>query len=531
MRAGCSSHNHKTCLKGTREGVLWDIEAWEADKTHKSVYWLKGVAGSGKSTVAQTFAQNSAVNGDLGASFFCSRDYPDRRNLHLIFSTLAFDLAYWSDDFKTALVPIIRSNPNVQYDALPVQLEKLLVRPFKQTGLFATIVVDALDECEDKEPVSEFLSALALHVDNMPTVKLFITGRPEDRIRSGFKLPPLRTKELPLHDIESAIVDSDIKSFLETRLEEIATRRRHSISGQWPSDRDITTILKKTAGLFIIAAVIVRFIDSPFASPQKRLKLIVDLPNSTVYEGKSGIDAVYQQILSASFENADEDDPEFFNQLHLVVGSIVLALKPLPRASLAEILEITPEIIWNMLTHLHSVLIVPESKSEPIRILHKSFADFVTDNQRCRDVRFHIDPPTYHSELGGHCLKLMKARLMKNICRLPRYAINNDIPDLPARQQKYIGAPLLYACSSWTKHLLLSSDAGDDTGTVVRSVNDLFKHHLLSWLEVLSIEENFHIAIYSLHDLRSWLTNVSIFYCNNSSAITHSRARLLLKIY
>jgi hypothetical protein len=110
------------------------------------------------------FAERSAANGNLRASFLCSRDYPDRRNLHLIFLTLAHDLAYWSTDFKAALVPIIRVNPNVQDDSLPVQLEKLLVRPFKQTGLSATIVIDALNECDDKEPVLEFLSALAVHV-------------------------------------------------------------------------------------------------------------------------------------------------------------------------------------------------------------------------------------------------------------------------------------------------------------------------------------------------------------------------------
>jgi hypothetical protein len=38
---------------------------------------------------------------------------------------------------------------------------------------------------------------------------------------------------------------------------------------------------------------------------------------------------VYHQILSASFEHADEDDAVFFNQLHLVAGSILIALKPL----------------------------------------------------------------------------------------------------------------------------------------------------------------------------------------------------------
>jgi hypothetical protein len=226
VKAGYSSGNHKPCLNGTREGILLDIESWEAGKTNESVYWLKGVAGCGKSTIAQTFAERSAAHGNLGASFFCSRDYPDRRNLYLIFLTLAYDLAYWSADFKTALVLIIRANPNVQHDALHIQIEKLLVRPFKQTGLSATIVVDALDECEDKEPVSEFLSALAAHIDTMPAVKFFITGRPEDHIRSGFTLPSLRTKELPLHDVDSAIVDSDIKLFVNTRLDEIAARRR-----------------------------------------------------------------------------------------------------------------------------------------------------------------------------------------------------------------------------------------------------------------------------------------------------------------
>jgi hypothetical protein len=54
---------------------------------------------------------------------------------------------------------------------------------------------------------------------------------------------------------------------------------------KWPSDRDIAVVLKKTSGLFIIASVILRFIDSPFVSPQKRLKLIVDPPESMIYEG------------------------------------------------------------------------------------------------------------------------------------------------------------------------------------------------------------------------------------------------------
>jgi len=32
VRAGYGSGNHKQCLKGTRDRILWDIEVWEADK-------------------------------------------------------------------------------------------------------------------------------------------------------------------------------------------------------------------------------------------------------------------------------------------------------------------------------------------------------------------------------------------------------------------------------------------------------------------------------------------------------------------
>ena len=146
-------------------------------------------------------------------------------------------------------------------------------------------------------------------------------------------------------------------------------------------------------------------------------------------------------------------------------------------------------------------------------------------------MRYHVDSPTHLSGLGVHCLKLMKMTLRKNICWLPWYVMNNDVEDLPTQWKRYIRASLLYACSSWAKHLQLSSQAGGNTSSVLMLVNEFFTCHLLSWLEVLSIEEHLHTAIYSLHDVRSWLTDVSTSYCCNSSAVPHSRPRIPIKIY
>ena len=68
-------------MKGTRRDVLSQIESWLMDKQDKRVFWLNGIAGTGKSTIAQTFAEMSFADGKLGASFFYSRDFEDRSNL------------------------------------------------------------------------------------------------------------------------------------------------------------------------------------------------------------------------------------------------------------------------------------------------------------------------------------------------------------------------------------------------------------------------------------------------------------------
>jgi hypothetical protein len=511
--AGHTSGNRKPCLEGTRTAVLQEIEAWEADGKDTSIYWLKGLAGCGKTAIAQTVAEHSAAKGRLGGSFFCSRDLKDTRDLHLIFPTLAQQLAYnHPTTFRPALVQAIRSSPDIRHDKLEVQFEKLILGPLKSVETPTTIVVDALDECEDEEPVSQFLFALARHANEISIHKIFITGRAEDHIRAGFKIPSLRTKMLPLHDVESAVVDSDIKLYVEYRLGDIATRKQNSIAGPWPSEKDVTEITRISSGFFIIASVIISFIDDPYETPQDQLKLILNMSDIGIYVGKGNsiIDVRYGQILASSFRDAHEDDSGPFEWFRRVVASIALAFNPLSRASLARILETTPERIWTILSRLHSVLIVPDSDTEPIRICHKSFADFLTNRQRCSDPRLHINASSHHLDFGISCLKLMET-LKGNMCDLPRYAMNRDILDLPTRRENYIGAPLIYACEFWINHLLSSSEPLDDTeAQIVKLINHFFKKHLLSWMEVLSILGKLRVAVYYLHDLRSWLTHAHV---------------------
>jgi hypothetical protein len=222
--AGYLCGNRPGCMKGTRRDVLLQLEHWLKDKQDKCVFWLNGLAGTGKSTIAQTFAEMSFVDGKLGASFFCSRGSDNRSNLRSIFPTLAFQLAHRYPDFRQKLLPILKANRDVGQESLTSQLEKLLVGPFQTTQIPTLIIIDALDECRDEEPASALLSILSRYVDKIPLVKFFITGRPEPRIRSGFRLELLRphTDVLRLHDVKPDLVNSDIKLFLKVRLADIA---------------------------------------------------------------------------------------------------------------------------------------------------------------------------------------------------------------------------------------------------------------------------------------------------------------------
>jgi hypothetical protein len=259
--AGYLSGNRQGCLRGTRKDVLWQIECWLTDEQDQRIFWLNGLAGTGKSTIAQTFAETSFADGKLGASFFCSRDFEDRSNIHNIFPTLAFQLAYRYPQFRKALLPVLKANPEIGRESLCSQLEKVIIGPFKPPA-FDPHHHRRPRRMQGQRPASAILSVLSRYLDQIPQVKFFITGRPEPQIRTGFRLKLLQpiTEVLKLHDVERSSVDSDIKLYLRTRLNDIAkTRSDCDFTEDWPSSYDIDILCKKAAGLFIYASTVVKF--------------------------------------------------------------------------------------------------------------------------------------------------------------------------------------------------------------------------------------------------------------------------------
>jgi len=501
--------DRKGCLKGTREVVLNEIEDWVTDFNKPPVYWLNGLAGTGKSTIAKTVAERAFADGWLGASFFCSRDYSDRSDLRLVFPTLAVQLAHRYTEFRSIFVPLVQSDPGVTRESLYNQMKKLIVLPLKESAVSTVIVIDALDECKDDEPASAILSVLGQFVSRTPKVKFFVTGRPEPRIREGFQLPLLakETDVFFLHKVERSLVDNDIRLFLEKSFLELTRRPRGP--GDWPTKEQLDLLCERAAGLFVYAMATVRFIGHKNSHPNKQLDRLLQSPESSAREGKvefrtdTTLDSLYTTILHEAFGRDDsEDDPN----VRSILGAVVLAVNPLSSSTIAALSEgLNTDDVTPILSSINSLLILQDGVDHPVRFFHKSFPDFITDPTRCTDKRFHISPSNHHSQLVIGCLNLMNRTLEKNIFKLPDAVANLDVNDLKERTERYLNRALEYACISWHTHLAATHGASDHTLAITSALRRFLEGKFLFWLEVLSVLGAVRTAADALQVTTDWL--------------------------
>ena len=358
-------------------------------------------------------------------------------------------------------------------------------------------------------------------VKKIPRVKFFITGRPEPRIKTGFRLPLLvnATNIFILHDVHPLQINNDIQVFLKHELSELAQRRQLH---KWPSNKDLDMLCHRAAGLFVYAVATVKFLDNK-AQPPKRwqLEVIARLPECTDHEGKTHfrpnatLDSLYMSILETAFT---EQHPEVYSRVRSTIGAIFLLINPLPPSGITELIGLDPEELILFLTLVHSLLALDQDFNQPVKPFHKSFPDFITDPSRCTDTRFYISPPHLHSELATNCLRVMNEGLKQNLLSLPSYALNSEVEDLQTRVDDHVSIGLQYACNSWHAHL--TKTTGDFTN-VTPNLHVFLEEKFLAWLEVVSVLGATRGAIAALEQLMSWLQEVC-FGLSPVSSVTNT---------
>jgi hypothetical protein len=492
----------EVCYEGTRVDILETIEGWlESDDEHR-IFWLSGWAGSGKSAIARTIAQQCEKSNRWMATFFFRQDDESTSTTEKFVGTLARQLAGQNARYKAALQETLSTDLTVLDRALRSQWEKLIAAPIARLAkdgdqIPLTLVIDALDECSASEiHLMSQIFGVRKSNDSIPT-RILITGRPETRIRdemAALGVPDTHRRSLQ----DESDTERDIRTFMQVKLARVPLE-----------DRDITLdeLCRKASRLFIWASTACRQLLS--TNPRSLVSVVVKRLLSTAANNpEKNLDTLYLEILRGAIGESEEEQAllDFCKQLRYVLGSIVTLQEPLPASSLDILLDIgingangalgTSAVLDN----LHSIVDLPDEHKRPLRLHHPSFRDFLVNNSRCDDDRVVINESTAHFELAQSCLQLLEKTLRADICQVHKPGTTTATVDL-REVEKSIPMEVQYACLYWVAHLGLgvSSHRPMDAGMVL----EFLKKHFLHWLEALAWMRRLSSGVESIRKLQS----------------------------
>ncbi|KAH8588760.1 WD40-repeat-containing domain protein [Bisporella sp. PMI_857] len=474
------------CLHNTRVDLLQRIYSWADGKDgqdERCIFWLSGLAGTGKSTIARTVARTFFDQERLGASFMFSKGGGDVSHASKFFTSLAVQLTYTVPSLQTYIRDAVRRRSDITNLSLLDQWRQLVLGPLsrlEESHQSYVLVVDALDECEGDNNVRIILELLA-EARSLKTVRLrvFLTSRPEIPIRDSMH-HSIRAERLhvALHNVPLMNVNHDILLFLEYNLGKI--RRELTFEEDWPGEEVLRQLVLYACGLFIWAATACRFIREGRRFARKRLDTILKGSSSAITAPEKHLNEIYLAVLkhSISSDYSDEEKEEAYDMLKRTLGSIVVLLSPLSTSSLSMILQLSREDVDSTFNDLHAILDIPTDSTRPLHLHHPSFRDFLLDKDRCGD--FWVDKKEAHKNLAARCIQLMSQTLKKDICEM------HD-PGSQANQvesiwiEKYLPPEVQYACLYWVQHLQRSGSQAYDGEEAHR----FLQAHLLHWLEAL----------------------------------------------
>ncbi|KIJ50383.1 hypothetical protein M422DRAFT_777108 [Sphaerobolus stellatus SS14] len=504
---------------GTRVKLLEDIWSWaKSSDLDKWSFIVSGGAGTGKSTIAYTVAEKLEKNGMLGASFFFARDSKDVSDTKHLVSSLARQVASYHPHIRPKIAEAIRrrraSSGVTLFDEFhQLILEPLASLPPNSPTIF--FVIDALDECLDQINSNNLFDIVAMELKgrSLP-LKIFLTGRPN--AHSSFT----KRSHCILHDLNQAELKADISTYLNERFSDISKMELVGRSN-WYTPRDISNLTEQCHGLFIYASTSALYIKNrlDFSKPEESLKKVLTPKRLGINGPQESLNRLYFDILADAFgpkTNISQKEHDQFIQRRIrpALASISVLFQPLSVPSLAQILKHMEnsqvkdaDDVRRALKRLAAVILIPEDNERPLRTLHASFPEFLTDRKRCQAVHkgepwFFVDSEESHSHLAFACLDILIDQLQQNILNISDPGLlNSEIPNLDSLITQHIPLHLQYACLHGFSHVIAVQAP---SLLLLRKLSTFVNIKLLEYIEVLSLLGRTEVALRTLSEVWAW---------------------------
>ncbi|KAG9092710.1 hypothetical protein FS749_015500, partial [Ceratobasidium sp. UAMH 11750] len=483
------------CTPNTRTDVLQDLRDWVHYGKFQKVYWLNGIAGTGKTTVAHSLCEWLESSGKPSASFFCSRHLPDCRDVKRILPSVAYQLAELSRPFRCAVSRALDQDPKLGNRPVDEQFKRLIAVPFENIGhtfgIDVVVVLDALDECEDKDGVKQVLDACFNDSFDFP-VRFLITSRRNPGIleRMLASQPGPSRAELRLHEVDRTVALEDVRTYLGARLEHLNL-----------SDSDIECLIRRSGGWFQYAVSIVKYIGRDnVPSVARRLKRLLAISSYTETTPIQEMDLFFTTILDELIDQTGPDDSRWDGVL-LVLRSMLCIREPLSICTIAELLRLDfDHLVHLFLRPLLPVLHVSNSGELGIT-LYDSFANYLLDPQRSS--KFHCDVQLDNMLLAQSCFTIFDAASPAfNLCNLESsYFLDQEVTGIGEQANESIPHAMWYASRHWATHLKLARVSDD----LLASLQNFLSKRLLLWMEVMNLKHSISRAVELVRGVHTWL--------------------------
>ncbi|KAF2008755.1 hypothetical protein BU24DRAFT_359758, partial [Aaosphaeria arxii CBS 175.79] len=498
---------------------------WADGQDDRHIFWLSGLAGTGKSTISRTVAREYHQQQRLGASFFFSRGGGDVGHAGTFATSIAFQLAHNVPASRQHIRSAVKERSDITNQSLRDQWRHLVLDPLSKLegSLSYVLIVDALDECDDESDIQIIVQLLG-EARSLERVRLrvFLTSRPEVPIRHGFfQIPNAEHQDFLLHNISPSIVDNDISLFLQHYLRIVGQER--SLDVDWPGPETIEQLVRRACGLFIWAATAWRFIRDGKKFAARRMETILASNSSTAAAPEKHLNEIYVTVLNNSVDTnyTDEERAEHYKTLRYILGSVVIAFSSLPVDAWSKLLHVSKQDVGQTLEDLYAILDIPKDPTRSVRTHHPSFRDFLLNKDRCGDA-FWVDEKQAHAALAGHCIQLMSSALKQDICGVDTPGML--VAEIERRKvEQSLPPELQYACLYWVQHVQKS-------GTQLRDndqVHQFLQEHILHWLEALGWMGKVSEGVYAIASLESSVA-VSSSDGPSLSAFAHDAKRFVL---
>lgn len=499
--ASMDQSGRQPCLPGTRVDIIKLIMDWYSDDSdgRKSVMWLRGQAGAGKSTLSTTIAMMmDRIHGVNLLGAFCFFNEFSQGKATDTIRTIAYQLARFDPSIGATIEQVIKKFPDIAKERLEDQFELLLsftaLRTISWPRGPVLVVVDALDQSGSDTERADLLRVLSKGALKLPRfLRILVVSRPESDIYYHFRKPFIRHEELT---IDTEICRADVAAFIRSQLH--ATKEKneylHNPMPDWPGEKEINDLTSLAAGHFIWAATACRLIDKSH-NPQTTMG---ELIKPQVSESSTSAFPKLHELYRTALQYAGKwSDSSFGREIRDVLGVVICARTPLSPIAISSLLKplappLKPRLrVMYTISNFGSVLHWSETnETVPIRILHTSFRDYLT--RRDCNTSWAIDVAHHNKQLAHGCIAHLENRLWENMCNLVLGQLVESDP---------FAESVKYACKYWIEHVCSVSNASEDLGNAI----DLFiRRHLLHWIEALVIMKSYDLVTRALTQLLAW---------------------------